>query len=106
MYSKEFLDEMRAKLLAEKQEVEEKIENYSADEEPMENPNSDDLGNDAVEDIIEEKIVEAHESILKKIEKALERMEDGTYGKCDETGEMIPEDMLAMVPWAHVCKTI
>lgn len=104
MYSDEFLARMRDKLLNEKQEVIKKIEIYSQDEEPMDNPDLDDLGNDAVEDIIEEKVIEAHKQILTKIDAALERMNKGTYGLCDETQEYIPENLLEKVPWAHTCK--
>lgn len=104
MYSDEFLARMRDKLLNEKQEVLKKIEAFSQDEEPIDNPNFDDLGNDAVEDIIEEKVIKAHEQILKKIDAALERMDQGTYGFCDDTQEYIPENLLEKVPWAHTYK--
>jgi len=103
MYSAEFLARMKEKLMAEKQAVEEKIAKYSQDEEPMENPDLDDLGNDAVEDIVEEKVVEAHKNILDKVNIALDKIENGGYGICAETGEPIPAEMLEQVPWAHTC---
>ena len=40
---------------------------------------------------------------LKQIEKALESMEDGTYGICDECGERIPLARLRTKPHAILC---
>jgi DnaK suppressor protein len=38
--------------------------------------------------------------ILRQIERALEKVEDGTYGICDITGEEIPLPRLEAVPYA------
>lgn len=37
--------------------------------------------------------------MLKKITKALERMERGTYGICEQTGEAISFTRLSAIPW-------
>jgi DnaK suppressor protein len=37
---------------------------------------------------------------LKQIERALEKIDDGTYGVCDITGEEIPLPRLEAVPYA------
>ena len=37
---------------------------------------------------------------LAEIERALEKIEDGTYGVCDDTGENIPRGRLEAVPEA------
>lgn len=37
---------------------------------------------------------------LKDVDDALQRIADGTYGKCLETGEQISEARLEAVPWA------
>ncbi|MDP1834346.1 MAG: TraR/DksA family transcriptional regulator [Chlamydiales bacterium] len=37
---------------------------------------------------------------LRQIERALEKIEDGTYGVCDITGEEIPIPRLEAVPYA------
>lgn len=36
---------------------------------------------------------------LKQIDRALEKIEDGTYGICEGTGKPIPEARLRAVPW-------
>lgn len=46
---------------------------------------------------------EHHESELKKVEKALERMNDGRYGKCLECGKDISFDRLQAVPASLYC---
>ena len=37
------------------------------------------------------------------IDQALERIEDGTYGRCVSCGNLIPDDRLQAVPWAALC---
>jgi len=39
---------------------------------------------------------------IKEIDDALARMENGTYGICEETGEPIEEKRLAAIPWTRL----
>jgi DnaK suppressor protein len=39
-------------------------------------------------------------SVLRQIERALEKIDDGTYGVCDVTGEEIPMARLEAIPYA------
>ena len=39
---------------------------------------------------------------LREIEAALARIEDGTYGICEETGEPIGTKRLEKMPWTHL----
>jgi DnaK suppressor protein len=39
-------------------------------------------------------------NLLRQIDRALEKIEDGTYGVCDLTGEEIPLKRLEAVPYA------
>lgn len=43
------------------------------------------------------------EKQLKEVAEALERMENGTYGKCDNCGTEIPLDRLKAYPAAKTC---
>jgi DnaK suppressor protein len=45
-------------------------------------------------------IVEAE---LKDIDDALRRLDDGTYGICEECGKRIDEARLEAMPWARYC---
>ena len=39
-------------------------------------------------------------ALLTEIQQALERIENGTYGKCVNCGQPIPEKRLEAIPWA------
>lgn len=39
---------------------------------------------------------------LKEIEEALERIEDGNYGVCEETEELIEDKRLLTIPWTKL----
>lgn len=41
--------------------------------------------------------------MLADIDRALAKVEDGTYGTCDACGEPIPEGRLEALPWATLC---
>lgn len=40
---------------------------------------------------------------LQQIEAALQRIEDGVYGKCTECGDPIPPERLEILPYATLC---
>ena len=44
---------------------------------------------------------QSDEALLKEIEDALNRMKDGTYGRCEATGKEIPYERLEAVPYAR-----
>jgi DnaK suppressor protein len=41
--------------------------------------------------------------LLNLIDEALERIENGDYGKCAHCGALLPEKRLEAVPWARHC---
>ena len=43
-------------------------------------------------------------SVLKQIDRALEKIEDGTYGTCDITGDDIPKKRLEAIPYATMTR--
>jgi DnaK suppressor protein len=43
------------------------------------------------------------EAMLRDVERALEKIEDGTYGICDRCGRLIPEARLEARPWSVLC---
>jgi RNA polymerase-binding protein DksA len=46
---------------------------------------------------------ENSEQVLAEIDRALERIDDGTYGKCTSCGKEIPAERLEAYPWASLC---
>jgi RNA polymerase-binding protein DksA len=43
------------------------------------------------------------ERVLAAIDAALQRIEDGTYGICENGGEQIPAERLEAIPWTTLC---
>ena len=48
-------------------------------------------------------LASSKEELLETIERALERIEDGVYGVCDECGRKIPQARLDALPYAILC---
>jgi RNA polymerase-binding protein DksA len=46
---------------------------------------------------------ENSESVLREIDAALQRIEDGTYGVCEGCGKQIEEERLEAIPWTRLC---
>jgi DnaK suppressor protein len=62
-----------------------------------------DLGTDNFEREFTLSLMENEEETLGRIEASLERIEDGTYGDCEECGRKIPEARLNAIPYATLC---
>lgn len=109
------LDELRGALEAEKDSLEEELASHGR----IQSETGDWQGSSAgfegqeadpldVADQIEElatntPLVEELERRHKDVEDALERMDTGTYGLCEECGENIPVDRLEANPAARAC---
>ncbi|HEX7255147.1 MAG TPA: TraR/DksA C4-type zinc finger protein [Gaiellaceae bacterium] len=62
-----------------------------------------DTATETVEREIGNTLEEHDERLLEAIDAALQRIEDGTYGKCVNCGAPIPEERLEAIPWATLC---
>lgn len=62
-----------------------------------------DLGSDNFEQEFTISLMQTEEGTLSAIEAALERVEDGTYGQCEECGVAIPKTRLNAIPYAPLC---
>jgi DnaK suppressor protein len=62
-----------------------------------------DLGSDNFEQELTLSLVGSEKVALDKIEFALDRIADGSYGKCEECGKKIPEPRLEAIPYTTVC---
>ncbi len=49
-------------------------------------------------------VIDSERELLREVEAAITRCEDGTYGTCVECGDQIPAKRLAAVPWATRCR--
>jgi len=75
-------------------EEEKEVESYSEEY---------DLANSILENNLRENLEENDYKMLKQIEKALSRIEDGTYDICEDCGEKIELERLEMIPYATKC---
>jgi len=62
-----------------------------------------DLGSDYFEQDFALGLMENSEATLREIDEALKRIENGTYGVCEEDGSAIPKARLRAIPWARLC---
>lgn len=97
------LKECRGKLLQVKAELLNRVREARFD------MNADEKGGDEADQTIrvlaEAEALSMHERLrgqLFEIENALARMENGTYGVCEETEEMIEYDRLRAIPWTRL----
>ncbi len=52
---------------------------------------------------LDESLEEGVQERLAQVERALEKIEDGTYGICERCGREIGEERLRARPWALLC---
>lgn len=62
-----------------------------------------DAGSDAFEREKEFSILEQVEAELADVDRALGRLDQGTYGRCDACGEPIADERLEVLPAARFC---
>lgn len=97
MHSEDFIAEMKQKLEESKSKLQEELSGLPEHTEMGENED-DGLGELEVDEVNQD--VRARiEQDLAKIDKALAKIEAGTYGT-DDDGKEIDEDRLRVLPWA------
>jgi DnaK suppressor protein len=62
-----------------------------------------DIGSDNYEQEFTLSLMENEGVTLEQIEASLERIEDGSYGLCEECGVKIPKTRLNAIPYATLC---
>lgn len=109
------LEELRGALEAEKDSLEEELASHGRVQDDtgdwqgasigFEGEEADplDVGDQIEEFATNSALVEELEQRHKDVEEALERMDAGTYGVCEECGEEIPQDRLEANPAARTC---
>jgi RNA polymerase-binding transcription factor len=64
-----------------------------------------DHAGDLLDREVDESLVENADEIVREIDQALGRIDEGTYGTCARCGREIPEERLEAVPYATLCVT-
>ena len=62
-----------------------------------------DIGSDNYEQEFSLSLMDSERKIVREIHEALKRIQDGTYGICEGTGEPIPKIRLKGIPWTRYC---
>jgi DnaK suppressor protein len=60
----------------------------------------EDVAVDFLETQQEQSLLVNQQALLIEVQRAIERIDNGTYGKCVECGQPIPEKRLEALPWA------
>jgi RNA polymerase-binding protein DksA len=63
----------------------------------------EELGSDSADQELTYSLLGSEEATLDQIEAAIKRIEDGSYGRCEECGEEIPKSRLDAIPYAAEC---
>ena len=62
-----------------------------------------DMATETVDREIDYTLEENSGNVLREIEAALKRIEDGTYGLCSACGKQVEPERLEHLPWATQC---
>ncbi len=62
-----------------------------------------DLGTDNFEQDFMIGLIENSEDTLREIDAALQRIQDGAFGKCEEGDHPVGKNRLKVIPWARLC---
>ncbi len=106
-------EHFRARLQDERRRVAEALENLErentgslSDETGELNPGFDQHPGDVATELydreLEYTLHDGEQALLARIDRALGRIEDGTYGKCERCGKDIPVERLEARPWAEL----
>ena len=101
---KRILEDRRREILAEVQEKMRDVRAEGASGEGAGVLDAAETSEADIQDDIELALIQMKSETLHKIEEALLRLEEGTYGNCFECGDEISERRLRALPFAVRCK--
>lgn len=104
--SKKELEKFKEKLESLKGEISGTVKNVSLDIKVDDGSKSfsqhpSDQGTDDFNQKISMEVSEKNQNIIKSIDRALEKIDEGTYGICDMTKKEIPKKRLEAMPYAN-----
>ena len=101
---KKLLQQRRAVLAGDVNHLEEGALRKSKDDAAtLDISNFADLGTDNFEQDFMIGLIENSEETLREIDGALQRIEDGNFGVCEEGGHPVGKSRLKVIPWARLC---
>src|SRR5260370_8764622 len=107
------LDKMKARLEAKRDELQANIAQLTeAHRTPVDSIESrqdiqdfEEIAVDALEIEQEQSLLVNERALLAQVQRALKRIENGTYGKCVSCGQPIPEQRFKTIPWTKPTAT-
>lgn len=93
------LEQERARLA---QEVEDRVERDEGEREEL-NPDRSDLAADFIGRDRRSALLSIESDMLRQVEDALKRLDDGVYGYCRTCGKSIDPERLMALPYAESC---
>jgi len=94
------LEELRAELVRMVEGLEEDQQYRAEEEGDYTEHDSGDMSHSLFTREMDATVEQTVEVRLRNVERALQKIEEGTYGICDETGEPIPRGRLEAIPEA------
>lgn len=105
MLSKEFIDQAKKKLEAEKSRLEKELDELSKTDFGHDRvANEDEQLTEAEQNEDNQAIADDYSERLADIDEALEKIREGTYGKCENCGKDIEEKILTIDPESSLCE--
>jgi DnaK suppressor protein len=102
-HHRERLLALRARLLGDMTQMEDNALNKDHSRTTTMPINMAELGNDNFEQELTLRLLGSDKSVLDQVESAIARIEEGSYGRCDECGGKIPGPRLEAIPYATLC---
>lgn len=102
--TEEELAEFRRLLMSKRDEIVQRMRQRDRDElfHPINEPaDTGDVAQDLSEQFFEARMAERDAKLLREINHALSKIEDGTYGYCEGTDELIGRGRLRSRPWTR-----
>jgi RNA polymerase-binding protein DksA len=104
----ELVGRLRGELEKQRADLRSEIEHQGADPDSDELTFEDESGFSDRSHTTEERsrllsVVRALRSNLRDVERAMTKMDRGTYGVCERCGSTISQDRLEAIPWAVLC---
>ena len=90
----------RQRLAEERARIEQELAGHEQPDTSGEPKDSGDQANDLEQPSTDNALLADSRRTLEEIERAEQRLEDGTYGKSVVSGDPIPDERLEAIPWA------
>mgnify|MGYP001818421555 FL=1 len=103
MLHRERLLALRAKLRGDMTQMEDNALNKDHSKTTSMPNHMAELGSDNFDQEVTLSLLGSENDALDQIEAAIERIEDGRYGQCEECGVKIPKPRLEAIPYAALC---